>query len=250
MLLDGNIINNKTLFDIGKTTITLLINNYQYCVTELNKPYSSGPTIYTPVYSTTTPRRFRKCTEIIIADDKVQRILYNSHGKTIIPSNGFVYVFNKSHNIDISTIIEGDPASYNITYSNEHNNSSWNSMDYIIASTPLLLKDGIINPAICERTSSFYIKRHPRTAVGVLSDGTWILLVVDGRQKISEGFTLLELAQYMQKLGCQHALNLDGGGSSTLVINGKVMNSPSGHEWSLVKKEKPVSHALLVMPRN
>lgn len=74
---------------------------------------------------------------------------------------------------------------------------------------------------------------HPRTAVGIDRDtGRILLLVVDGRQKFSRGATLVELAQMMRRLGAEDALNLDGGGSSTLVGYGrkgerKVLNSPS-----------------------
>ena len=76
---------------------------------------------------------------------------------------------------------------------------------------------------------------HPRTAVGVSRDTRYVyLLVVDGRQQgLSEGMTLVELAEWMKQLGCWDAMNLDGGGSSTMAIKGadgapKVLNSPSG----------------------
>lgn len=73
---------------------------------------------------------------------------------------------------------------------------------------------------------------HPRTAVGIDRDTNRIfLLVVDGRQKFSRGLTLLELARMLKKLGAEDALNLDGGGSSTMVAEHgpelEVVNSPS-----------------------
>ncbi len=73
---------------------------------------------------------------------------------------------------------------------------------------------------------------HPRTAVGIDRDkGRILLLVVDGRSSISRGYTLVEEARLMRRLGAEDALNLDGGGSSTMVAarNGrrKVRNSPS-----------------------
>ena len=59
---------------------------------------------------------------------------------------------------------------------------------------------------------------HPRTAVGIDRDkGRILLLVVDGRSKRSRGYTLVELARMMRRLGAEDALNLDGGGSSTMV---------------------------------
>jgi hypothetical protein len=69
-------------------------------------------------------------------------------------------------------------------------------------------------------------ERHPRSAVA-WNDKYFFFIEVDGRQKnLSMGMTLAELSDYMLKLGCTDALNLDGGGSSTIWLNGKVMNSP------------------------
>jgi exopolysaccharide biosynthesis protein len=84
-------------------------------------------------------------------------------------------------------------------------------------------------------TNAFATTRHPRTAVGIDATGTWLtLVVVDGRQpELSVGMTLDELADEMLKLGCTDAINLDGGGSSTLVYRDeisqelRVLNSPS-----------------------
>ena len=89
-------------------------------------------------------------------------------------------------------------------------------------------------------------ERHPRSAVG-WNDKFFFFIEVDGRQKnLSMGMTLPELSDYMLKLGCTDALNLDGGGSSTIWLNGKVMNSPCfgylrnmATSFVLVRKEKP-----------
>lgn len=69
---------------------------------------------------------------------------------------------------------------------------------------------------------------HPRTAAGVTADGELLLLLVDGRQPLSRGVTLEELAALMVDIGAEKALNLDGGGSSSLVVNGRLLNRPSG----------------------
>ena len=67
---------------------------------------------------------------------------------------------------------------------------------------------------------------------------------VDGRQSgLSVGMTLPELAAYMQKLGCEQAMNLDGGGSATLWVCGNVMNSPSEGQ------ERPGANTLVVFRR-
>ncbi len=85
-------------------------------------------------------------------------------------------------------------------------------------------------------------KVHPRTACGYTADGTLILLVVDGRQEASRGVDLQELALIMQQLGCVEALNLDGGGSSTLAVGGQLINRPVGGT-----AEREVMSALAVL---
>ena len=69
---------------------------------------------------------------------------------------------------------------------------------------------------------------HPRTAAGRTREGALVLMVVDGRQSVSRGVNLEELARMMLGIGAVDALNLDGGGSSTLVVNGKLLNRPTG----------------------
>jgi exopolysaccharide biosynthesis protein len=87
-------------------------------------------------------------------------------------------------------------------------------------------------------------QRHPRTAVGFGSAGRSLwLLVVDGRREgHSEGMSLLELADFFLALGADEALNLDGGGSSTMVLGGAMVNLPSAPEG-----ERPVANALAVV---
>jgi len=99
-----------------------------------------------------------------------------------------------------------------------------------------------------EYHSSFATNRHPRTVVGVSKGGTVLtLFVVDGRQpSLSIGMTLAELSQEMIRLGCNDAINLDGGGSTTLVYRDpadhqlKILNSPSD------AKERSVADVLEV----
>lgn len=76
------------------------------------------------------------------------------------------------------------------------------------------------------RTDHMHI-RNPRTAIG-WNDHDFFMVVVDGRQKqLSVGMTFAELGQLMINLGCKEAINLDGGGSSTMWLDGKIANSPS-----------------------
>ena len=69
---------------------------------------------------------------------------------------------------------------------------------------------------------------NPRTAIGIKPDGTYIFVVSDVRTDESEGLSLLQLGEFMKTLGAETAYNLDGGGSSTMVFNGSVVNNPTG----------------------
>jgi len=85
---------------------------------------------------------------------------------------------------------------------------------------------------------------HPRTAAGRTRDGKLLVLVVDGRQPESRGVTLEDLAAIMRDLGAVDALNLDGGGSSALVVNGVLLNRPVGNT-----NEREVMSALVTFCR-
>jgi exopolysaccharide biosynthesis protein len=111
--------------------------------------------------------------------------------------------------------------------------------DFAIGGGPALVKNGKV------MTWKGWIHlRHPRTALG-WSKSHFFLVQVDGRQSdLSVGMTFAELADYMVKLGCEEAMNLDGGGSSTLWAFGTVRNSPSEGE------ERPAPNALVVVKKN
>lgn len=115
-------------------------------------------------------------------------------------------------------------------------------VEWALGGGPRLLRDGQVDvTADAERFQPDVARgRAPRTAAGVDSRGRLILLTVNGRQASSVGLTLTELAHVMAFLGAQDALNLDGGGSSTMVLRGDLFNLPSDG------RERPVGNALLV----
>lgn len=108
---------------------------------------------------------------------------------------------------------------------------------------PELLRDG--RSVLDEQTiaESFGQRRHPRTAIGWTPDQRLLLVVVDGRQPgYSDGMSLAELAWLFTRLGASHALNLDGGGSTAMVINGAPVNRPADRQG-----ERAVGNALAVV---
>jgi hypothetical protein len=117
----------------------------------------------------------------------------------------------------------------------------------IVAGVPQLIKNGKIDITWEQEKASrsFAETRHPRTAVAKLSDGRFLMMTVDGRQPgVSVGMNLQELGEYLLSLGAVEAMNLDGGGSTTMFLDGKVVNTPSDKEG-----ERKVGDAILVTLR-
>jgi exopolysaccharide biosynthesis protein len=122
----------------------------------------------------------------------------------------------------------------------------WLAAEDILGAGPKLVTAGRpdITAAREKMLPTFATDRHPRTAVAMLRDGRALLLVVDGRQpSLSIGMTLAELASLLIELGAAEAINLDGGGSTTMVVKGAILNRPSD-----VTGERPISDAILVQP--
>ena len=110
-----------------------------------------------------------------------------------------------------------------------------------IGGNPLLMEDGHLAAGPCD--SSSFCLRNPRTGAGLTADGKLLLVVVDGRwAKKSVGMTPAQFARLFRYLGATDAINLDGGGSSTMVVRGRVVNRPSD---GYLRK---VGNALLVLP--
>lgn len=116
-----------------------------------------------------------------------------------------------------------------------------------VAGVPQLIKNGKIDITWEQEKAgrAFVVNRHPRTAVATLKDGRLLMITADGRQPgVSVGMTLQELADYLLSLGAVDAINLDGGGSTTMVLDGKVVNKPSDKEG-----ERKVGDAIVVTLR-
>ena len=97
-------------------------------------------------------------------------------------------------------------------------------MKTAVGGGPVLLQNGeikITNNEELKFAGKAINDKHPRTAMGYTKDGKLIILVIEGRNKNAAGATLTQEAQIFRDLGCWEALNLDGGGSSCLLVNGK-----------------------------
>lgn len=135
----------------------------------------------------------------------------------------------------------GDTVALIMTLSN-----SPEQVTQVLGAYPRMIKNGqnyVAQGYAEENGPSHTYERHPRSAIGISKDSSVLYLVtVDGRQPHSVGMTLDELANTMLQMGVYQAVNFDGGGSTTLVANGKIANSPSD-----VSGERNVANALLVV---
>ena len=122
----------------------------------------------------------------------------------------------------------------------------WKGAEDILGAGPKLVTAGRVDITAAREKMlpAFATDRHPRTAVASLRDGRVLLVVVDGRQpSLSVGMSLNELARFLIELGAVEAINMDGGGSTTMVVHDAIVNRPSDPTG-----ERPVSDAIIVNP--
>ena len=108
---------------------------------------------------------------------------------------------------------------------------------------PALVENGKVSVTSTDEVGKA-MSSNPRTAIGIIDDLHYLLVVSDGRTSASEGLSLKELAEFMQSLGVETAYNMDGGGSSTMYFNGRVINNPTTSGKSI--KERSVSDIVYI----
>jgi exopolysaccharide biosynthesis protein len=171
--------------------------------------------------------------EVVIRNSRIVAISEGS-GSTPIPPDSVVLSIGAERVAEVLPRLQvGDTASIEtkLVPLLPDPERDWGRTEHIVSGGPLLLWRGhrIEEPEVESISKVFFLARHPRTAVGVREDGTLLFVTVDGRRpEESVGMSLPELTDLMIELGCVSAINLDGGGSTTMVIEGKVVNRPSG----------------------
>jgi exopolysaccharide biosynthesis protein len=205
--------------------------------------------LYTPEFGIVTPHSESSITEIIIDSNKRITSVSETNGGTKIPKGGFILAASGSKRAELSaTGVKGKEGliilgSYIENPATSNAKMAFTHVEDIVGGVPQLIKNGQIDITWQEEKSSksFVETRHPRTAVAKLKDGKFLMITVDGRSESSGGISLYDLAAYLLELGATDAMNLDGGGSTTMYLDGKVVNSPSDKGG-----ERKVSDAILV----
>ena len=153
---------------------------------------------------------------------------YGANSTGYVIRNGVVYrdtVRENSNNGDLAIYKDG---SFKIIYEDQ-------------ISADQLVKDGVVNllafgPALVENSEIAVgtneevgqaMASNPRTAIGIIDENHYIIVVSDGRTSESKGLSLYQMAEVMKSYGVKTVYNLDGGGSSTLYFNGQVINKPT-----------------------
>ena len=153
---------------------------------------------------------------------------YGANSTGYVIRNGVVYrdtVREDSSNGDLAIYKDG---SFKVIYEDEISADQLvkDGVVNLLAFGPSLVEDGEItvdtNSEVGQSMSS-----NPRTAIGIIDENHYIIVVSDGRTSESEGLSLYQLAEVMKSYGAKTAYNLDGGGSSTLYFNGQVINKPT-----------------------
>jgi hypothetical protein len=223
---------------VGKVTWearTILVSGEQIPLTGLNEevPEAGGLVLNTPVAGHALSKT--PATHIVLAQGKglpldgiltmrVERVVSNELAVAIGPEQAVLTVVGPQAE-KFSRMEPGELVIVNSRVSG----FDWEKVTHVIGGGPVLLKDGTIQNAFAAEGfgASFANDRHPRTAIGATQEGDILLVVVDGRQTMSRGASLAEMATVMKELGAVTALNLDGGGSSQLQLGGIILNRPS-----------------------
>lgn len=167
---------------------------------------------------------------------------YGARTTGYVIRNGVLYRSTSSGSEDLVIYADG---SFGIINENEVSAQELldNGAVQVFSFGPALVQNGEIAVTEDEEVGKA-MASNPRTAIGIISDNHYVLVVSDGRTSESEGLSLYELAEFMESLGVTTAYNLDGGGSSTMVFNGNVVNNPTTGGNSI--KERSVSDIVYI----
>lgn len=185
----------------------------------------AGISQFTPDWGSTYTTQTDDETLLLVQADRVQAIVPAGLAGSVsvpIPGGGYVLAARELEgSLEAQKLVVGDSLSIHLTL----DPPELEAYPHLLGAGPLLLLDGqVVLDAELERFQpTFRTQRAARSAIGLLESGH-LLWVTAGNAQENQGLTLLEMAQLMVQLGCRHALNLDGGNSSTLVLKGEAVN--------------------------
>ncbi len=225
------------------------VGRIRHTVDGVNRPVGADEMIaFTPEFNRTTLTN-PDGVEVVVRRNVVTAVR-DLTGSSQIPHNGFVIsAVGKARNWVKRNVRRGSRLRFTWTMTSIEKDGAtdWGRAYSILGAGPQLIKSGRIAITHLQEKmpETFATDRHPRTAVGKTADGKLLMVTVDGRQpKVSVGMSLHSLADLLIELKAVDAINLDGGGSTTMVVNHRVVNSPSDQAG-----ERAVGDAVLVFSR-
>ena len=153
---------------------------------------------------------------------------YGANSSGYVIRNGVVYrdsVREDASNGDLAIYKDG---SFKIIYENQISADQLvqDGVVNLLAFGPSLVENGEISVGINTEVGQA-MASNPRTAIGIIDENHYIIVVSDGRTSESKGLSLYQMSEVMKSYGVKTAYNLDGGGSSTLYFNGQIINKPT-----------------------
>lgn len=201
-------------------------------------------TFYDFFFGNRTPKQ--SGVAVLVRNGVVEEVILESQGEIPIPRDGFILLGRgKGAEALRGAFFPGDRVRVRMAlYAPEKQVAEWQRVRHAVSGGPLLFFEGQPGP-FGDFNPDIVAKRHPRTVVANLEDGRILFLVVDGRRPgHSVGMTIEELVEELKTYRTYSALNLDGGGSATFYLEGRILNLPSD-----LTGERKVSSAILLCPR-
>ena len=244
--------NTEVVFGYLKFLGEIQVNRTKHIVQGMNRPRSTDELIvFTPEFhrtSLTNPDGI----EVVVRRNRVLAI-NDQMGSSAIPNDGFVIsAVGKARQWVTANLRKGSKVTFSwslrpLRPNANNEDEKWRRVYSSVGAGPQLIRAGKIDITDQQEKMSlnFRADRHPRTAMARLASGRLLLATVDGRQSgVSVGMSLDMLADLLLELGAVEAINLDGGGSTTMVVHNKLLNRPSDQNG-----ERPVGDAILVFSK-
>ncbi len=233
---DGNISVQLTQYRISDTTV--YVADVQLASAEYLKTAFADNTYGQNVTAKTS-----------VTADQVQAVLaingdyYGAQKSGYVIRNGVLYRSTAKKNAEDLVIYQdgtfGIIRESEITAQELLNNGAWN----VLCFGPALIENGELSVTVSDEVGRA-MASNPRTAIAVVDDLHYLFVVSDGRTDESDGLSLYELATFLKTLGAKTAYNLDGGGSSTMILNGNLINNPTSSGNRI--KERSVSDIVYI----
>lgn len=207
-------------FDIARVQLNATVKGSGKIikVNNINQPrmLSTYVLAYTPEWGKSSPYAPKYGMNLLVENNLITKASANP---IEIPQNGYVLSGPKQV---LQPLLKDKNAQLTVK-----TNPEWNGVKHIISGGPYLVKDNEVFVDMTAQKLGAIGGRNPRSAIGYTADNNLILVAVDGREGSSIGLTLMELASFMKSIGCTNAMNLDGGGSTVMYVNGQVVNRPA-----------------------